>query len=106
MRHGARSRRSVVSRRLLAFNPRSGNALDAERDSIAAAEAKCGKARAGTAILHCVEKSGEYTRSACTDRMTERDCTAVHVHAIPVPPESGAVRERLRSECFVRFDQI
>ena len=48
----------------------------------------------------------EHARAARADRMTERDRAAVHVHAIPVPAECRAVRERLRRERLVRLDEI
>ena len=62
--------------------------------------------RVSVAILHRVQQRREHARAARADRMAERDRAAVHVHAIPVPSERRAIRERLRRERLVRFDEI
>src|SRR6266550_2118308 len=81
-------------------------ALDAERDGVAAAEAERGKTLFRTTILHRVQKRRQDTRSARSDRMSERDRAAVDVDALPIPAELFAVSDGLRCECFVGLDQI
>src|SRR4051794_36838499 len=79
---------------------------DRERHRVAAAEAERCEATLEIAILQSVQQRGEHARATRADGMTERDRAAVHVDAIPIPLQTGAVGERLRRERFVRFDQI
>src|ERR1051325_11520307 len=79
---------------------------NAEGHRIAAAETERREAARGIAVDHGMQQCRENTRAASADRMAERNRAAVHVDAIPVPREALSVRQRLRGERFVRFDEI
>src|SRR6185503_7365679 len=84
----------------------SVDSRNAERHGIAAAETQRGEPGGLVAILERVKQRGEDARAARANRMTEGDRAAVHVHAIPIPRQALPVRNRLRRERFVRFDEI
>src|SRR5947199_8689669 len=81
-------------------------ALDAKRHCVASAEAKRGETGFGAAVLHCIKERREHTRTARTNRMAQRNRTTIDVHSLPVPTELFAIRECLRREGFIRFDEI
>src|SRR4051812_17827934 len=81
-------------------------ALDAKRHRVASAEAKRCEAGFCAAVFHCIEKRREHAGSARANWMTKRDRTTVDVHSLPVPTELFAVRECLRRERLIRFDEI
>src|SRR5687768_8727721 len=104
-RQGARS---LPSRAKKIARPKDAlvGPLDGQRDGVAAAEAKRRETGPGPAILHGVQQRRQHARAARADGVSERDRAAVHVHAVPFPAEALPVRERLRCECLVRFDEI
>src|SRR3954471_4962590 len=80
--------------------------LDGEGDAHATADAKRGKPALGVPLLHFMEQRDKHARTRCTDRMTERDGPAVHVHLLRVPAHLPIDRDRLRCERFVDLEQI
>src|SRR6188508_3059172 len=79
---------------------------DGERHRVAAAKAERREAGGEIPILQSVQQCGQDARAARADRVPERDGTAVHVDAVPVPLEHRAVGQRLRGERLVRLDQV
>src|ERR1035437_7029124 len=73
---------SNSSLRLILISPTTqSDSLHTERHRIPPTQAQRRQPLARSAILHRVEQRDEHTRPARSDRMSERDRAAVHVHA-------------------------
>jgi hypothetical protein len=85
---------------------KTADPLHGERHGVAAAQAQRRQARLRVAVLHGVQQRREHARARRADGVAQRHGAAVHVHAVPVPAQAGAVRQRLHGERLVGLDQV
>src|SRR5690606_19601017 len=97
---------TAAARRICGSIVFMSNPFHRECDGVAATETEYGEAGPRSALLHRIEQRHEHAGAGRTDRMSERNRSAVHVDAVPVPAQLPTVRERLYGERLVRLDQI
>src|SRR5205807_3430193 len=81
-------------------------ALQAHCNTHATADAECGESLLGVALLHFVQQRHKDAGARRTDRVTDRDRTAVDVDLGGIPAEVLVDGTGLRRKRFVGFDEI
>src|SRR5262245_10857937 len=80
--------------------------LHAHGDTHATADAERGQSLLRITLLHLVKQRHQHARTGRTDRVTERNLSAVDVDLGGVPAEILVDRAGLSSEGLIRLDQI